>query len=264
MAGYFGTETQQKLQAQAERSADWIMATAGACQSGRFMGCDDPDQLGWDIVDEILERDRLCGFRMIHTRKVDDLVAQLAKRGFRIDFWDVFTADRFRAVEASKAIVARGLPEGLVDRKKPTDPEDEHTRNIQTLMAASGIVPFSGSMLTGRIGPATTVAVADGAGSVVAAAHGYLPHNRFSPYHRHAWGGLVAVAESQRGRGLGSYINARMVVSVFSELEADHIYELVTATNAASRRMLESCGLRQDPTIVCGMAMAGDSARFTR
>jgi len=42
MAGYFGTSTQQRLQAQAEANVDFIKATPGACQTGRMMGCDDP------------------------------------------------------------------------------------------------------------------------------------------------------------------------------------------------------------------------------
>ena len=47
MSGYFGTEMQQRLQAQAETSVDFINATAGVCQTGRTMGCDDLDRLGW-------------------------------------------------------------------------------------------------------------------------------------------------------------------------------------------------------------------------
>ncbi|SJM30033.1 hypothetical protein BQ8482_120088 [Mesorhizobium delmotii] len=38
MSGYFGTEVQQRLQAQAEASFDFINATPGACQTGRTMG----------------------------------------------------------------------------------------------------------------------------------------------------------------------------------------------------------------------------------
>lgn len=43
MSGYFGTMMQQRLQAQAEASIDFVNATPGACQTGRSMGCDDPD-----------------------------------------------------------------------------------------------------------------------------------------------------------------------------------------------------------------------------
>ena len=34
MSGYFGTQTQQRLQAQAEASAEFINVTPGACGAG--------------------------------------------------------------------------------------------------------------------------------------------------------------------------------------------------------------------------------------
>lgn len=62
MTGYFGTPIQQRLQAQAEASAEFINVTAGACQTGRTMGCDDPERLGWARIAEFLDRDGVCGF----------------------------------------------------------------------------------------------------------------------------------------------------------------------------------------------------------
>lgn len=264
MSGYFGTPLQQCLQAQAEASVDFINATAGACQTGRTMGCDDLDRLGWDRIGQFLDRDGICGFRLIPADKADALRSYLTKRNFGLDIWDVFVADRAKALAASEAIVSRGVPDGLTDLDNPTEPESDYTVRIQTLMGAAGVVPFSGSLLVGALGPATTVATGDGGGSVVAAAHGYLLHNAHSPYHRYAWGGLVAVADSQRGKGLGNYINARMIVSVFHDLGATHVYELVSASNEPSRRMVASCGLRHERGFFCGIATSKDSARFTR
>lgn len=264
MSGYFGTETQQRLQAQAEASRNFINSTPGACQTGRTMGCDDPDRLGWERIDEFLDRDGICGFRLIPTSGVEGLRSRLTERDYRFDTWDVFIADRATALVASGAILSRGLPDGLVEQPRPIDPDSESIRRIQELMGEAGVVPFSGSMLVGAVTPATTVAVGDGDGSVVAVAHGYLPHNAYSDYHRHAWGGLVAVADSQRGKGLGNYVNARMIVSVFRDLDATYVYELVSATNIPSRRMVASCGLHPEPGLVCGVATPNDSARFTR
>jgi hypothetical protein len=264
MSGYFGTEMQQRLQAQAEASADFIGATPGACQTGRTMGCDDLNSLGWEPILRFLERDAICGFRLIPVDRVDALTSRLAEKGYRFDTWDVFLAERETALAASEAIVSRGLPAGLVDLERPIDPDSEYTKRIQTLMGAAGVVPFSGSMLVGAIGPATTVAIGDGDGNVVAAAHGYLPHNAYSEFHGYAWGGLVAVAETQRGKWLGNYVNARMIVSVFRDLDATHVYELVSVTNIPSRRMVGSCGLRHEPALVCGIATRNDSAHFTR
>lgn len=264
MAGYFGTEIQRRLQAQAEASFGYINATPGACQTGRMIGSDDPDRLGWERIEEALARDGVFGFRLLSTATAMEIRARLAKRGFRLDTWDVFLADRASAQIASEAILARGLPEGLVDLDEPKDPAGEYTASIQALMGSAGIVPFSGSLLVGDLGPARTVVVGDKTGAVAAAAHGYLPHNVHSPFHRYAWGGLVAVAEAHRGKGLGTYINARMIVSVFRDLGATHVYELVSASNAPSRRMVESCGLRLEPSLACGSAAPNQGTRFTR
>jgi RimJ/RimL family protein N-acetyltransferase len=264
MAGYFGTEMQQRLQAQAEASVGFIAATAGACQTGRTMGCDDVDRLGWDRINAFLDRDAVCGFRLIAADRVGDLRARLAQRSFRLDTWDVFLADRESAMAACGAILSGGPPEGMVDLPGPTGAEDEYTRSIQTLMNSCGVVPFSGSFLIGDCGPAVTVAVGDGDGRIVAVAHGYMPHNAQSPYRHHAWGGLVAVADSARGKGLGTYVNARMVVNLFHDLGATHVYELVSASNVPSRRMVAACGLAEAPALVCGLALPDDSQRFTR
>ncbi|MDF1632081.1 GNAT family N-acetyltransferase [Mycoplana sp. MJR14] len=264
MSGYFGTEAQQRLQAQAEASADFIAATPGAYQAGRSMGCDDPDRLGWDRIHTYLERDGVCGFRLIAADREEELRSRLAARAYRLDTWDVFLADRATALAAAGEALSRPLPDGLRELKRPTDPDGEYTARIQALMGSAGVVPFSGSFLVGAMGSATTVVIGDEDGNIVAAAHGYLPHNAHSPYHRHAWGGLVAVADAQRGRGLGNHVNARMVARVFEDLGATHIYELVSVTNLASRRMVTSSGLCPEPNLVCGMATANDSARFTR
>lgn len=242
----------------------FINATAGACQTGRMMGCDDLDRLGWDRIDEFLDRDGMCGFRLISSGKAEELRSRLTKRNFRFDTWDVFVADRASATAACEAIISRGLPDGLADMDRPKRPDDEYTVRIQALMGAAGVVPFSGSLLVGDFGPATTVAVANRDENVVAAAHAYLPHNVHSPYRGYAWGGLVAVAESQRGKGLGNYINARMLVSAFQDLDATHVYELVSSSNLPSRRMVASCSLCHEPGLVCGIATTNDSAHFTR
>ncbi|CAG1013232.1 MAG: GNAT family N-acetyltransferase [Rhizobiaceae bacterium] len=264
MAAYFGSESQKRLQEQAEAAADYIAATPGACQTGRMMGCDDLDALGWERIDEALQRDGLFGFRLITADRGDELRKRLAQRGLRFDTWDVFLADRETATAAASSVLAQGLPYGLVELPVKSAPEDDFTTRIQLMMADAGVAPFSGAMLTGHLGPAVTVAIGDADGSIAAAAHGYLPHNVHSPVRGFAWGGLVAVAERHRGKGLGSYVNALMVERVFKALRPTHIYELVSASNQASRRMVSACGLRPAPEYICGVAAAAEGTRFTR
>jgi RimJ/RimL family protein N-acetyltransferase len=118
-------------------------------------------------------------------------------------------------------------------------------------------------MLLGRYGPARTLAIVDADGSVAASACTYLPHNAMSVHAHKAWGGLVAVDPSRRGRKLGVMINAAMVKAAFDELAADSIYELVSSSNLPSRRMVEACSLRHDPAVVSGVATAVEGTRYT-
>lgn len=224
----------------------------------------DPHRLGWERIHDILAEDGVCGFRLIATAKVDEPRARLSRLDCRFDTWHVFLADRSAALEASEAIVARGAPKRTEALPSPTEPEGEHTQRIQSVMIGAGVVPFSGSFLTGAFGPVATVALGDEAGNIVAAAHGYLPHKSYSNHRRSAWGGLVAVAEPERGKGLGNYVNAGMIIAAFRDLDATHVYELVSTTNLTSRKMVESCGLRREPVLVCGVATPNESARLTR
>jgi RimJ/RimL family protein N-acetyltransferase len=264
MAGYFGTKIQQRLQAQAEASEGFIAATPGACQAGRTMGCDDPQEFGWERITEIIDRDGVFGFRLIDTSDAEAIRSELANRGFRFDNWEVFLADRETALGASRGLANCSLPRSYSFLPTPTDPESQQMKELQSMMADADVVPFSGSMLSGAIGNSTTILIGDAHGNVAASAHGYMPHNIHSPFHRYAWGGLVAVAEAHRGRGLGKTVNAIMIDHVFRNLGASHIYELISASNIPSRRMLEACGLRLEPTLTCGIATPYESRRFTK
>lgn len=264
MAGYFGTDAQRRLQARAEAATTFIETTPGAFQNGRMVGCDDLDVLGWAGIDGILARDGNCAFRMIPTSRVAELTAGMEKRGYRFDSWDMLMADRRQGLPAAEGILDRGLPDGFVRLDAPVEPEDAYTAALQTLMADAGVVPFSGSMLTGAIGRSTTHVIGDRNGNPVAVAHTYMPHNAYSAFREYAWGGLVSVAEAHRGCGLGGYINASIVASAFRDLGASHIYEMVSETNVPSRRMVEACGLRHDASVVSGIATAAENGRFTR
>ena len=264
MAGFFGTEQQMALQAAAEKARDWTLNTPGACDPGRFLGTDNPDLLGWDTLFDILKRDGVFGFRLIPSEETEAISRRLQAHNCKIDFWDVFVATREEAVPASTAILAAGLPDGFRYCPELQDAESADMAALQAFMAEQGIAPFSGTKLAGLDGPALTVAIVDADNTLAAAAHCYFSYNRFSPYKKWAWGGLVAVSPKHRGMGLGKFVNAKMVSECFSRFDADCIHELVAATNMPSRKMVEASGLRLDPALKCGIAMVGGEGRFTK
>ncbi len=264
MAGFFGTKQQMALQAIAEDAREWTMNTPGACDPGRFLGTDNPDELGWGKIIEILKRDGAFGFRMIPSKDTAAISRRLLEHECRIDFWDVFVANREDAVAAASTVILSGLPRGYSYLPELQGAENHETVKIQSFMAENGIAPFSGSKLAGLDGPAITIAIADEGNILAAVAHAYFSYNKYSQYKRCAWGGLVAVSPLHRGMGLGKYVNAKMVLECFSRLDAESIHELVAASNTPSRRMVEASGLRLDPTVKCGIAMSGSEERFTK
>lgn len=263
MSGYAGNDDQRRLQRLSDESAEASRTTPGACNVGRMLGYDDPDRIGLDAVIEMAKRHGVVGFRMIPAERIPALEPALGHRGLRLDLWDVFMGDADAIRAACAPLATRGLPDGLHRVRLPTDAEAAEVKAVQALMLGCGVVPFSGAMLVGEVVPSATVVLADREGGIVAAAYTYLPHNRFSPFHDAAWGGLVAVRKDQRGRGIGNLVNAIMALAAVEELGASRLYELVSATNIASRRMVQSAGLVFDPGYRCGVATAG-TARFTR
>ena len=264
MAGFFGTAQQMALQAVAEDAREWTMNTPGACDPGRFLGTDNPDALGWDKVIEILKRDGAFGFRMIPSADTAAISRRLQENECRIDFWDVFVANRKDASVATSEVVSSGLPKQYSYLPELHEAENQQMVKVQSFMAENGIAPFSGTKLAGLDGPAVTIAIVDESNNLAAVAHAYFSHNKYSKYNRWAWGGLVAVSPSHRGMGLGKFVNAKMVSECFSRFDADFIYELVAASNIPSRKMIEASGLVLDPTVKCGIAMSSGEERFTK
>ncbi|MGI9477373.1 MAG: GNAT family N-acetyltransferase [Hyphomicrobiaceae bacterium] len=263
MPGFYGTSRQQELQARVENDAQWIAQTPGACNPGRFLGTDDPGRLGWDKIFETLDRDGTFSFQLVRSDELDCITSKLAECQYRIDLWDVFVATRSEAELAVSSILEGGLSTEFRVMPASEICKPATVLNIQSFLATNGIAPFSVSMLLGEHGPATTVAISNEAGELSAVAHGYFPHNVHSPHHLNAWGGLVAVSPDQRGKRLGKFVNAQLIANCMSDLGAEFVHQFVASSNVPSRRMVESSGLRLDPSLLCGLAVKGGE-RFTR
>lgn len=262
-------DTRNRLEARAEAALDWALTTPGACNAVRFRASDDPARLGWRQVFEILEEDGLMGIRILSRDQLPELETRLAERGYRMEFWNVFTGTAPALIAAGDAVLSGPPSEGPQRQDLSPVPEDRRRdpaflAALRAMMSENGIVPFSSGMLAGTIGGASALAaLQDDAGRIAACAYAYFPHNRHSPHHRCAWGGLVAVDPAFRGLGLGSRVNAMMTRKAVTEMGAETLYELVSEGNTPSRRMVERCGLTLDPGLVSGIATGG-AGRYLR
>jgi GNAT superfamily N-acetyltransferase len=260
MGGFAGNEKQMRLQRRADENLAWSSITPGACIGGRTLATDDPDLLGWDIISSALARDGVFVFRMLPEADVAGVAARIEVGGYRMDWWNIFLGDRLPVLDACRKIRSRGLAEGLA-LTHATD--GETLGRVQALLIDAGMAPFSIAMLSGRLCPALTLVLSRTEGEPLAVGHAYLPHNRHSRWHRHAWCGLIAVAKTERGKGLGALVNAAVLTAALERLDAVGAYEIVSEDNAASRKMVESCGLHLEPGLRTGVATS-DVERFTR
>jgi RimJ/RimL family protein N-acetyltransferase len=217
--------------------------------------------LGWDVVFEHLKHDGIFGFRMIPTDRIGAVEERLEQAGFGIDFWDVFTGSAPDILEATDNLILT-IPDELEPVPEDQFGNTEVMHSIQECMVRSGVVPFSGRMLSGNATLSHLTALRDSEGKIVATAFGYLPHNRFSPHEKSAWAGLVSVDESWRGMRLGVTVNALAVRACLEKLDAHTVYEMVSETNLASRRMVERCGLTFNHFYKSGIARSA-GGRFT-
>ncbi len=100
------------------------------------------------------------------------------------------------ALAAADQIVARGS-DSVIVLGTPKEPM-RWLHLLQRLMAGAGVVPFSGSFLTGALALATTVALADNWDRLHD--HGYFPHNEYSAHHIKAWAVMAPSPTSPRTR----------------------------------------------------------------
>ena len=258
MSGYYGTDTQQRMQRKSDRLTPWVMNTPGACLTGRVMGTDDPDRLGWDIIRDHLAEDGAYSFRWIGPAGLDRIRRETHDLGVTIHGWDGYANDAVALRRSIAAPLARDLPAGMarqvVDAAAAID--------LQRFFVENQIAPLSASVLTGRICQARSIVIRAPDGMIAAAGFVGMMQNRFSPLHDCAWAGLIASATQHRGQGLGLRITCELIRSALDDLGARRVMGFAAPDNLASKAMLARCGLL--PADHASYVTTLSGARFTR
>jgi len=251
-------ETGDWLLAKVERHLGWVASTPGAAQGGRIMATDDPDRLGWDVIEEHLREDSLFVFRHIAVADLSGIEERLAAWGYGAHLWRVF----------------HGTAAGLPARRRPvalprsyridaaSRPSAATVAAASEFLARHGVRPFARSLLSGQAGPSVLVTARNAGGALRGVAFGHFPFNAHSPWHRTAWCGLVAVAETARGSGLGRAVNDAAIDHMIRK-GAGSVVEYAAEDNHASRAMIEGSGLVLREDLINIAAAPADAARVS-
>ncbi len=263
MDEYLGSDAQVRVQARVAALAAWIEATPGAVNGVRLLATDNPEVLGWPVIFHHLGEDGLFGFRVVTGDEMARIGDRVGAEGYHLVHWQVFLGEPEEVSPRVAGVLAQGLPAGYCVLGEEACSEPVMVDAARRLMVECGISPFPMSVLLGRRGPCNLTLIVDAEAKLAACAFCYFPYGPHSAWHRHAWGGLVAVSSAHRGRGLGTLVNALMARAAFEKLGARGLQEYISADNAASRAMVERCGLSHDgDSFACVASRA--AAKFTR
>lgn len=262
--GLYGNELQRRLQAASLATASAFRDTPGAVFAARMAGTDDPEAFGWDRIDAILRDEGAITFRMIPVDQCAQIEERLGTMGCTISWWDVFdgSADDIRAACES---ILNAPPKGFVLNTPSVSDDSAIFERAQAFMAKQGVAPYPAQVLSGNMGAAALAVLSDPEdGPIAATAFSYFPYNRHSAHEKTAWAGLVAVREDLRGRGIGPYVNARVLMSAVQGMGAERVQEFARTSNLASCRMIGRCGLSLRSNVRSGIAQPAEAMSFTR
>lgn len=232
----------------------WTDATPGACNGGRAIATDDPDRLGWEVIQSHLRRDGLFVFRHVPVQQVAEIGARVEAWGYGLHSWRVFhgTAEDIRS--------NRRPPKARSSHQIGTEarPSADMVTEAMSFLREYGIKPFTARILSGQVSPSVLVSARAADGTLHGVAFGHVCFNAHSPWAETAWCGLVAVAAAARGCGLGRTINDAVIDAMFARPGISGVVEYAAEDNLPSRRMIEGSGLtlRHD-FVTCAASRSG-------
>ena len=237
----------------------WAEETPGACNGGRAVATDDPDRLGWNVIETRIHEDGVFVFRHLTADDVERVRARVSEWGYDLHTWRVFHGVAGEIAAHRRSSTAPAGYQIAIE----TNARDETVSEVSGFLKIHGIAPFTARNLSGHAAPSALVTARDADGTLRATAFGYFAFNRFSPWCGTAWCGLVAVDQSARGSGLGRAVNDVSIDTMVNQHGAIGVVEYAAEDNIPSRRMIEGSGLTLRDDIVTAAATT-EGTRHTR
>lgn len=211
MAEYFGDDhviaTQIAIRSRASEFSQQPLLVNG----GRIMHILDPDQYGWDKLRAAVERDGYLALTMVDQERTFARLASEFGTDVEYTFWESFTGTPTGVLPVcDNHVEGNPLPEGWTVNSH-THPDDDIIDESQRLNQQSGVLPLPAYYMRGDLVPGVLTVVRDADGVLAACASATMRYHPDGPLSGWLFAGAVTVNPDHRRRGLGSYVNAKLL-----------------------------------------------------
>lgn len=256
MSEYSGNEQAIALQKSLQARHDQITANPLLANGGRILNVLDPDAYGWDALRQDVERDGYIALTMIDRQVAANQVADFFDKGADFPSWEAFTGAPDDVLPVCNDIFAGAtLPEGWRVESYLT-PRNSVIDAVQALNQLAGVAPAPAYYLRGEALPSLLSCIWDETDALAACASATMRYHSDGPLGGWIFAGGVSVSDQHRRCGLGSLVNARLLIDSHVACGWTCALEQARADNHASVGMITRCGLTLDPdriTVVVNM-----------
>ena len=127
-----------------------------------------------------------------------------------------------------------------------THPDEQTIHAAQTLNAETGVAPTPAYFQRGEEVPSVLACVYDDTDAMAACALATMRYHPEGPLGGWIFAGGVSVDPQRQGLGLGTLINAHVLVDSHCNFRWSSVLEQAKKDNMASIKMILRCGLLQD------------------
>ena len=160
------------------------------------------------------------------------------------------------AIAAADAVLERhALPSDLAVHRLGENTSPAIWRSFADMALGCGVLPPTGSALTGRMKPGVTLVAVTGDGRAVSCAAAVVALNPGHPdAGRESWWGMLATDSAWRGRRLSLILGAQVLATMARDHGFTRFFTGVEPGNAASEAVCARMGLERSPFDILGAA----------
>lgn len=242
---------------------DWIRDMPDIANGGRVMNYLMPEATGWDEIGTYLEQDGVVALNAQPRNTIEKDALEAFGPAYDYPTWDVYMGtDEDILAQCRRFLGSHELPEGW--RVACLDcPDDDTLEAIQTLNLETGVAPYPAFYARSEVVPSMTGCIWDDRGTLVATSSvnaRYHPQSRFGNY---VFKGSTSVAPDQRGKSLGKFVNAHVLIESHAAMGWTGAVSQVSATNVASQKTIAAAGFIRQPELMT-LAIVAKGKTFTR